>query len=425
MTLRVHPADYLRIPVTFVIVLFSARTGQDITLSIAAGHSLFSILWLVLQMSRVIDQDRTPALAFAPAALDIAAESLLVLVTGVFSPYIIGYAAMTAVSSLNTRVRQGEFVTAASIVVFGFLIFSHSAGVTRPFELLHGGEEVGFTLAAATWCFFSLVIYATYRTVNGLTRTNERIVAGLKRAEHRMRNELDMARQIQAHLLPGQPPQLNRAKIHYEYIALSEVGGDYLDFLVNREKNLTGILVADAAGHGVPAALVATMARIALDSLHSSMDNPVELIRRLNAALLGKTNQTFLTGLYAVFDSNSRTLRYAVAGGPPPFLLRRGRPAHQLPGRGSLIAILENMRLEERSVELESGDAVVLVTDGILECRDPAGRELKEEQVTTLLSGIAGTDPASLAPRLISELRQFMGSRGFEDDVTLVVISVD
>ena len=265
------------------------------------------------------------------------------------------------------------------------------------------------------------MIFATHKVVHSLTEKNERAVTDLRRAQTYMERELEMAREIQRHLMPHTPPQIEGAAIYSRYIALSQVGGDYLDFLLGEKR--VGILVADAAGHGVPAALVATMAKMALDGLQASMDSPPALLRGLNAALLDRTNQTFLTGLYAVFNTETRELRYCMAGGPPPFLLQPGRPARQLPGRGSLLAILPEMKLQEQRIVLQPGDAVVFVTDGILECRDARGADMTEEQLTSLLSGLSGAAPADIVPLLIRELRKFVGSRGFEDDVTLVVLA--
>ncbi|MCB1325437.1 MAG: ammonium transporter [Spirochaetales bacterium] len=249
------------------------------------------------------------------------------------------------------------------------------------------------------------------------------VMDSLESASKQMGRELNMARQIQRQLLRFNVPAPERARIQSRYIALSEVGGDLLDYCMDPEGRF-GMLIADASGHGVPAALVGSMAKIAMEGSRSEMQNPVAVLRSLNQALTGRIHNHFLTACYALFDPGKLTLRYSIAGHPPPILIRSDGTPSSLEGSGPMLGILDQPRLSEWGLQLEPGDRVLLLTDGILECRSPDGRELQDEQLLEMVRRSAQNGTRRLLDRLLRELRRFTGTAGFEDDATLVLLSV-
>ena len=252
----------------------------------------------------------------------------------------------------------------------------------------------------------------------------ERARQDLEVAQKNQAMELDLAATIQRHWMPLEPPAVSGAKIFSEYISLEKVGGDFIDYSVDPEGPF-GLLLADSAGHGVPAALVSSMAKAAMDGLRQLRGRPRDVLVGLNASLLGKTRDHFVTACYAYFDPGSLILRYTCAGCPPPYLLRRGKPAVALKGRGMPLGILEEPKLGENETQLEPGDGILLVTDGILECRDRDGRELTERQLSDLLRGLSYFRMNEVLDRALTDLRRFMGDRGFEDDVTMILVSIE
>ena len=251
----------------------------------------------------------------------------------------------------------------------------------------------------------------------------ERARQDLEEAQKNQAMELDLAATIQRHWMPLEPPLVTGAQIFSEYISLEKVGGDFIDYSMDPAGPF-GLLLADSAGHGVPAALVSSMAKAAMDSLRHLSSRPRDLLLGLNASLLGKTRDHFVTACYAYFDPASMLLRYTCAGCPPPYLLRRGKPAVALEGRGMPLGILDMPKLGESETRLAPGDGILLVTDGILECRDREGRELTERQLSDLLRGLAYFRMEEVLPRALADLRRFMGDRGFEDDVTMILVSI-
>lgn len=246
----------------------------------------------------------------------------------------------------------------------------------------------------------------------------------LARTQRLLKKDLNIARRIQEKLLPLTPPCFPGVQLYSEYIALAEVGGDFIDYLVDRD-GVIGVLVADASGHGVPAALVGSMSKMAMDGLRNHMRSPHELLYGLNDALLGKTSHNFITACYAVYDPATRIYSYSLAGHPPPFLVRPGQPVQSLSGRGSILGIIADPQLQTYTIHLEEGDRVLVVTDGILECRRSTGQELDEFALRSLLAGVSACPVDEMLPRILDDLRLFVGDRGFEDDVTMVLLCAD
>src|SRR5260370_24928023 len=134
--------------------------------------------------------------------------------------------------------------------------------------------------------------------------------------------ELQIANQIQSSILPREVPRLAGLEIVARYVPMSAVAGDFYDFLVLDDKHI-GILVADVTGHGVPAALIASMLKVAFAGQSGHADDPARVLAALNRALCGKFEEHFVTAAYAFVDLERRVLRYPRAGHPPPILAPR------------------------------------------------------------------------------------------------------
>ncbi|MCB1317790.1 MAG: SpoIIE family protein phosphatase, partial [Leptospiraceae bacterium] len=243
----------------------------------------------------------------------------------------------------------------------------------------------------------------------------------LEKAHAEIQRDLEMARTIQRQLIPLRPPELEGAQLVSEYIALEQVGGDFIDYLTDEEGNI-GVLIADASGHGVPAALLAAMAKMAIDGIRDRMHQPDRLLLGLNEALYGKTRDHFVTACYCVFESATRRIRYSIGGHPPPFLLRPGHSVRQLEGRGSLLGIVPQPRLGEWQFDLEPGDRLLFLTDGILECRAPDGTNMDESRLKVILAELSEHPAADLTSGFMKKLAEFMGAGSFEDDVSFVAL---
>jgi serine phosphatase RsbU (regulator of sigma subunit) len=202
-----------------------------------------------------------------------------------------------------------------------------------------------------------------------------------------------------------------------------EVGGDFYDFLELEDGRL-GLVVGDATGKGVPAALVesatASMLRAVSQALGSS--SPGEVLAHVNETLLARIPQNmFVTCLYAILEPQSASLTYANAGHVLPYLRRRSGDAKELRARGMPLGLMSSMGYEEMEIVLDAGESVLFYSDGLVEAHDPKRQMFGFPRLRSLLAERA--EERSLVELLMDELRSFTGE-GWEqeDDITLVTL---
>jgi len=237
-----------------------------------------------------------------------------------------------------------------------------------------------------------------------------------QRAEH----DLRVARSIQQASLPKEVPTPEGWQIAPYYQPAREVGGDFYDFHLLPEGRL-GLVVGDATGKGVPAALVMSttcgMLRLAAQS-HSS---PAEMLRGVNEVLFPNIpSNMFVTCFYAILEPKSGHLLYANAGHDLPYLHRNG-DAEELRARGMPLGLMPGMSYEENETIVHSGEAALLYSDGLVEAHDPQGGMFGFPKLRALVAEHG--EERSLGDLLLEELYSFVGE-GWEqeDDITLLTL---
>jgi serine phosphatase RsbU (regulator of sigma subunit)/ketosteroid isomerase-like protein len=238
----------------------------------------------------------------------------------------------------------------------------------------------------------------------------------------RVDQELRVARRIQHTSLPEEVPQLEGWQISPFYRPAREVGGDFYDFHLLSEGRL-GLVVGDATGKGVPAALVMSttcgMLQLAAQDLESS--SPSEVLRRVNEALIPRIPANmFVTCFYCLLDPKSAGLSYANAGHDLPYLHRNG-DAEELRARGMPLGLMPGMDYEEKEIILEAGESVLFYSDGLVEAHDSKGEMFGFPRLRALIAEHA--EEAALGDFLLEELHSFVGE-GWEqeDDITLLTL---
>src|SRR3712207_1977324 len=221
--------------------------------------------------------------------------------------------------------------------------------------------------------------------------------------------ELQVARRIQQASLPKVVPQLEGWQITPFYRPAREVGGDFYDFHLLSEGRL-GLVVGDATGKGVPAALVMSttcgMLQLAAQDLESSSSS--EVLRRVNEALLTRIPANmFVTCFYAILDPESGRLLYANAGHDIPYLHRNGE-AEELRARGMPLGLMPSMDYEEKEIALDAGEAALFYTDGLVEAHDHKGEMFGFPRLRALVAEHADEE-RSLEETLLEELYSFVG----------------
>ena len=193
------------------------------------------------------------------------------------------------------------------------------------------------------------------------------------RERERIEHELQVARQIQKELLPESIPKLEGWRIAAYYQPAREVGGDFYDFLEFADGRL-GLVVGDATGHGMPAALVMATTRGMLRAVVQSLESPGEVLAKVNEALAADIPpSTFVTCFYCILEPQSGLLRYANAGHDLPYLRRGGGQAEELRARGMPLGLMPGMSYEEKQTILEAGEAALFYSDGLVEAHNPEG----------------------------------------------------
>jgi predicted ester cyclase len=250
-------------------------------------------------------------------------------------------------------------------------------------------------------------------------------VAEAKQRE-RIEQELQVSRRIQQASLPKEVPEPEGWEITPYYQPAREVGGDFYDFLELKDGNL-GVVVGDATGKGVPAALVMASARSTPRAVAPTSESPGDVLRRANDPLATDipTNM-FVTCFYAILDPKSATLSYANAGHDLPYVRRRGGNAEELRARGMPLGLMPEMSYEEKEASLSEGESVLFYSDGLVEAHDPKRREMFGFPRLRRLVAEHDADAVekrSLVELLMDELRSFVG-KGWEqeDDITLLTL---
>jgi serine phosphatase RsbU (regulator of sigma subunit)/predicted ester cyclase len=245
------------------------------------------------------------------------------------------------------------------------------------------------------------------------------------RERERVEQELKVAQSIQQASLPREVPTLEGWQISPFYQPAREVGGDFYDFF-ELEEGQVGIVVGDATGKGVPAALVVSatcsMLRAVAQALGSS--SPGEVLARVNETLLARIPpSTFVTCFYAILELKSGRLIYANAGHNLPCCRRHEEHAVvELNARGMPLGLMPQMNYEEKETVLVPGESVLFYTDGLVEAHNPRGEMFGTPRLRSLLRERpeGGTE---LSATLTEELERFTGEEWEqEDDITLLTL---
>jgi phosphoserine phosphatase RsbU/P len=285
-------------------------------------------------------------------------------------------------------------------------------------------ETKGFEVGAVDYIhkpFSAAVVKARVRTHLLLREAHAQIAKQLVE----INTELEMARQIQLSILPSSTPKIAGMEIVARYIPMTSVAGDFYDFIVV-DANHIGILIADVSGHGLPAALIASMLQVALTAQVRHASEPGKVLAGLNQALCGKFQHNFVTAAYVYVDLEKNVMTYGGAGHPPVLLCRKssGR-ASQLLENGLVLGQFEEATYDSLQVQIEAGDRFVLYTDGILETSNPADEEFGTERFMQFMETRKTLAAGPFADALLLELARWLEQppgEGHKDDISLLTV---
>jgi phosphoserine phosphatase RsbU/P len=243
-----------------------------------------------------------------------------------------------------------------------------------------------------------------------------------------IQKELEIARQIQSSILPREIPRIAGLDIAATYQPMTAVAGDFYDFLVVDEKRI-GILVADVTGHGVPAALIASMLKAVFSAQSGHAEDPAQVLFGLNNSLCGKFEDYFVSAAYLFIDAEKQIFRYAAAGHPPLMAgsLDGAKPAafQALESNGFLLGIFVDATYCNLERPFVPGDRCVLYTDGVIEAKNAAEEEFGISRSRSFLEAKASLAAAPVLAALLDEIARWSAraeGKAQEDDITLVAV---
>ncbi|GAB4268811.1 MAG: hypothetical protein Kow0065_19120 [Methylomicrobium sp.] len=236
-------------------------------------------------------------------------------------------------------------------------------------------------------------------------------------------NEMKIAQNIQASLLPAAPIVTKHFEVTGFCLPATQVGGDYFDYFY-RDETYLDMVIADVSGHAVGPALFMVSARSALRAQAPWPASPGQTLAVLNNFLFADLNRSdyFITLFYLQYDTATHRLTYSNAGHPHPLLYKRADyRCSQLDSDGLIIGVRRNVVFEEKSLVLAEGDCLLLYTDGITEAQNPDGEFFGTERLTRFFTEYARYRPEIIIEKIVQELKAFCNTDFFKDDITLMV----
>ncbi|HEX8620332.1 MAG TPA: SpoIIE family protein phosphatase [Thermoanaerobaculia bacterium] len=242
----------------------------------------------------------------------------------------------------------------------------------------------------------------------------------------RLQSEIAIAATIQRNLLPKEGPKFRGVSFSAHFEPTASIGGDYYD-VFNIDKSRLAVAIGDVSGHGLSTGLVMAMVKAAITTLVEEGADETSLFKRLNELVFRSTERrAFMTLAFTIFDLERGTIRHTNAGHLYPYLVRRGESAPIAIECPSLpLGVRENLLTQTTEVDLKAGDAVVYLSDGIVEAQDENGDPLGFDQLEALLATQIDAAPSTIRDAILDAVARHSGTRQADDDRTVMVVRFD
>ena len=297
------------------------------------------------------------------------------------------------------------------VLAVGTLVFATEAlwvNLSRPlhYQTPHVLDHIAFAVFLLSFGYAAIqIIFANER----------RLMA--------MEDELAVARRLQFSILPTSIPELQNVRIAVAYQPMTAVAGDFYEF-IPIDRHRMGFLVADVSGHGVPAALIASMIKVAVQSVVSCAHDPREVLRGLNRILFSQLHDQLVSAAYFWLDTENRNALYSAAGHPPLLRWRDGK-LERVESNGLLFGVMADPDYPVCDLPIRSGDRFLLYTDGVIEPENARGDSFGDLKLEEVVRNNQSRPPSEMSDQLLSETRLWQpAGLGQQDDITLVVIDV-
>ncbi len=257
------------------------------------------------------------------------------------------------------------------------------------------------------------------------TEELQNALSSLRNRDDQIQKQLDMASVIQRSILPGKIDDWNELRFAVRYMAMEKIGGDFYDVHLLKDDKI-GIMIADVSGHGIPAALVTTMAKMSFGNAGAKYDSPKKIFQEMNQNILDHVKtQDYMTCFMLSIDDDYNVV-YSNASHQKAILLRAGGSIELLDTGGLFIGAIEDAResYEEKRTRLDYGDRIVLYTDGIPEAINEARQEFSNQRLENVIRKFRALPAEEFADAILGEVRQFIGNAQLVDDITFLIIEL-
>ena len=340
--------------------------------------------------------------------------------------------ALAAVPVYAGRSSPWDVVLLLAILVPGSIFGGYLASIVTRLLLQRGDEDLlRFSSPDILKCIFlSLVlaipIYLSRKSRARLEMRNRELEGQVTLGQIELKTqeaELRAASEIQTQLLPREIPRVKGLEVACAWQPARSVGGDYFDVLALDSAQI-GICLADVSGKGMTAALLMANLQALVRAFAPGAEGPGALCRKVNEALCGSVLPgKFVTLFYGVINSETRTLRFENAGHCPPIVLR-GDSTTLLTEGGTVLGIFPQTPYEERSFPLQSGDCLLLTTDGVTEAANEGDEDFGAERVAASALAARSLGANGIRTRILEDVSRFCNGK-FHDDASLIVVTVD
>ncbi|MBI9067046.1 MAG: SpoIIE family protein phosphatase [Salinivirgaceae bacterium] len=274
-----------------------------------------------------------------------------------------------------------------------------------------------FSFDDSAYLFFNLCL--VYVAFSRIAKTEKEYLA--------VKQDLETARNIQNGILPERNPKGDLYEVSSAYLPMVLIGGDYYDYQLHDESHV-GVLVADVSGHGISAALIASMLKVAFTSQRNNSKLPSVVLQQINKSLTGQLNNEFITAGYYGIDLKNKKLTYSSAGHPPLVIFnRKNNEIKELWVKGIPIGVFPETDFMEETITLEKGDRLLLYTDGILDVINNSNEMFGKDRFFGLIKDSKNLMVEDTTKTITQAIRDWSGKElgeAFEDDITLVIFDV-
>ncbi len=349
-----------------------------------------------------------PSLLFIELRLYIQIAVSLVIVPIIFSLSISFYCLIR-----NRRMIENYlFFFAMSSVLIGAAINSLTVqGVLEPHSIAL------YTLPLGSAVEIFLLAMALMVKVRQLRKEME--------AKQEIDMQMKLAQKLQKDLLPKNIDSVLGYKLGFRYLPTSEIGGDFVQ-IIEKEDSF-GLFLCDVSGHGIPAAMVASMAKVSLQIWADHLDEPGFAVEKIRSSLLDNLSGHFLSACFVYINPKQEIIKVVNAGHHPMIYLDREGNTEYYTAQGRAITEYISLDVQEKQFPLPKKGSLILYTDGVLEARNP-NKSIDlfgEERLLDVLKENAKSDPQTICDHVLDEVFKFQKIKRADDDITILSIALE